>query len=131
MEKKLKLDEAKYKSFMLENSNWQKFIGEQGNEIPALEKKLADAISLNKETALKRETGFFCGELAHQHKQMKKLESDIIIQQQRLAKDCELHMQYDVDAFCTQDILRERIKAIEKMYIELKCNFLNYLSAIS
>jgi len=62
---------------------------------------------------------------------MQKLENDIAIQQQRLEKDCELKDQYDVDAFCTQDILRDRIKAIEKTFIELKCNFLKYISAIS
>jgi hypothetical protein len=58
------------------------------------------------------------------------LEGDIEEQQQRLAKDCELKSLYDIDAFCTQDILRERIKAIEKTYIDLKCNFMNYLSTL-
>jgi hypothetical protein len=116
---------------MLENSNWQKSIGEQESEIPEWEKRLVEAIALNAETADKRETIFFYSELSHQQKEMKKLENDIDIQQQRLAKDCELTTNYDIDAFCTQDILRERIKAIERTYVELKCNFLNYMASIS
>lgn len=131
MDRRLVLDEAKYKSFMLENSNWQKSIGEQESEIPGWELRLMEAIALNAETASKRETIFFHNELTHQQDQMKKLESDIEVQQQRLAKDCELKTNYDVDAFCTQDILRDRIKAIERTYVELKCNFLNYLATIS
>jgi molecular chaperone GrpE (heat shock protein) len=131
MDRRLVLDEAKYKLFMLENSNWQKSIEEQEREIPGWEKRLLEAIALNAETASKRETIFFYSELSHQQKEMKRLESDIDTQQQRLAKDCEMTLDYDIDAFCTQDILRERIKAIERTYVELKCNFLNYIATIS
>jgi hypothetical protein len=62
---------------------------------------------------------------------MKKLDEAIEEQKKRLLHDCDLKNQQDVDAFCTQDILRQRIKAIEKTYIDLKCNFMNYLSTIS
>jgi hypothetical protein len=135
MENRLILDEAKYRLFMQENSNWQNIIQSQVNEIPwwkewqeAAIKKAAAAFS---GTGDKRADNFFCTQLQQQQNQMQKLENDIAIQQQRLEKDCELKNQYDVDAFCTQDILRDRIKAIEKTFIELKCNFLKYISAIS
>lgn len=135
MENRLILNEAKYKSFIQENNNWQNTIKLQAGEIPGWEEQLASvtkiAGSINHQPSDKRKDDFFCNELVFQQTQMKKLEDDIEVQQKRLAKDCELKNQFDIDAFCTQDILRDRIKAIEKTYIELKCNFLNYIASIS
>ncbi|GAB2816651.1 hypothetical protein [Ferruginibacter profundus] len=135
MENRLILDEAKYRLFIKENVNWQRIIKAQVNEIPWWKewqqvaiKKAANTFS---RTGDKRADYFFYNQLQQQQNQMQKLENDIAIQQQRLEKDCVLKDQYDVDAFCTQDILRDRIKAIEKTFIELKCNFLKYISAIS
>lgn len=90
-----------------------------------------DTDSKNHQTSENRKDDFFCNELVFQQTKMKQLEDDIEVQQKRLAIDCELKNQFDIDAFCTQDILRDRIKAIEKTYIELKCNFLNYVASIS
>jgi len=135
MESRLILDEAKYRLFIKENCNWQNTIKSQAGEIPGWKERLASAAKsagkIEGEAAEKRDGEFFCSELVFQQSQMKKLEDDIELQQNRLSKDCEIKNQYDIDAFCTQDILRERIKAIEKTYIELKCNFLNYLASIS
>jgi predicted mannosyl-3-phosphoglycerate phosphatase (HAD superfamily) len=74
---------------------------------------------------------FFNSELMQQQNEMKKLDEAIEEQQKKLLQDCDLKNHQDVDAFCIQDILRQRIKAIEKTYIDLKCNFMNYLSTIS
>lgn len=135
MENRLILDEAKYKSFIQENNNWQNTIKSHVNELPCWKEQLAsvakDTDSINHQTSEKRKDDFFCNELVFQQTKMKQLEDDIEVQQKRLAKDCELKNQFDIDAFCTQDILRDRIKAIEKTYIELKCNFLNYVASIS
>jgi hypothetical protein len=131
MESRLILDETKYRLFIQENINWQNTIKSQAGEIPGWEERLVSALKIAGGAGMKREDSFFCSELIFQQTQMKKLEDDIEMQQNRLNKDCEIKNQYDIDAFCTQDILRERIKAIEKTYIELKCNFLNYLASIS
>ncbi len=128
MNKPLILDEAKYRLFMSENAGWQDTIKAQVNEIPAMLESALHGIS---ETVKKDRDTILRQLLVKQKNEMKQLDDDIETQQQRLVKDCELSNQYDIDAFCTQDILRERIRAIEKAYIDLKCNFLNYVTMIS
>lgn len=72
----------------------------------------------------------FGKQLEMQRKQMVSLNRELEDQQRRLVKDCEMDMVNDIDAFCTQDILRQRIRDIEKTYVELKCNFMTYLSTV-
>lgn len=128
MNKRLVLDEVKYKSFMKENAAWQNTIKAQVNEIPLM-------LASNVHTADQaKENGYdavLYKQLVLQHSAMQKLNEDIDVQQQRLAKDCTVKNEYDIDAYCNQDILRERIKAIEKTYIDLKCNFLNHMMMLS
>ncbi|MGF2414004.1 hypothetical protein [Ferruginibacter sp.] len=57
--------------------------------------------------------------------------NDIGEEQKSVAKEDGFKNQYDIDTFYAQDILRDRIKALEKMYTELKCNFQKYVSSIS
>lgn len=119
---------------MNENRNWRKTITTQVRELPVLEKMLNQALHEKKDVSSGKLTmeDHFCRQLSVQQQDMKKLSNEIDDQQKRLAKDCEneIESRYDIDALCTQDILRERIKAIEKNYIDLKCNFMNFLSTL-
>ena len=124
---------AKLKLFIHENNGWQQSLRVHTHEIPQMKKLLVEAIKdeqITEEQKLPGKTHFNT-ELMTQEQEISKLTSDVEAQQQRLAKDWEGNIQYDIDSFCTQDILRERIKAIEKSYIDLKCNFMNYLATIA
>jgi hypothetical protein len=134
MKHTLLLDETKCRLFINENAGWQNAIKAQVKEIPQLKIMLANVQNADNINGLADKTGtdiFFNSELMMQQNEMKKLDEAIEEQQKRLLKDCDLKNQQDIDAFCNQDILRQRIKAIEKTYIDLKCNFMNYLSTIS
>ncbi len=127
MKNKFVIGLEKLTLYMNENEGWQQVLKIQTNEIPTMKQMLTEVIAEEKIIG----KNHFDKQLVEQHKQMKQLNDELDEQQKRLAVDCETNMQYDIDAFCTQDILRERIKAIEKTYIDLKCNFMNYLSIIS
>lgn len=62
---------------------------------------------------------------------MKKCDSNIIIQQQEAEKPDGLKPKEEVNTSSTQDLLRDRIKAVEKAYHEIKFNFHKSLSSIS
>ena len=109
-----------------ENSGWQYTIKTQVSEIPKWKSKLiSDGIDTCKSE------GVLYNQLFQQQAKMNQLEDDLLLQQQRLQKNFELQHVDDIESFCMQDILRERIKEIEKAYVELKCNFLNYVSNIA
>lgn len=127
MENKFALDTAKLKRYLHENDGWQQTLSLQDKEFPAM-KRMLDEVDAGKET---REGLHFDKVLSQQQNEMRQLNEDLDRQQQRLTKDCETNVLFDIEAFLTQDILRERIKAIEKLYIDLKCNFMNYLATVA
>ncbi len=133
MKSKCILGGAKLKLFIYENNGWQQSLQVHKHEIPQMKKLLAEAIKDEQITEEQKlpATKHFNTELMTQEKEIGKLTNDLEAQQQRLTKDWEGNIQYDIDSFCTQDILRDRIKAIEKSYIDLKCNFMNYLANIA
>ena len=133
MKSKCILGGAKLKLFIHENNGWQQSLQVHKHEIPQMKKLLAEAIKDEQITEEQKlpATTHFNTELMTQEKEIGKLTNDLEAQQQRLTKDWEGNIQYDIDSFCTQDILRDRIKAIEKSYIDLKCNFMNYLATIA
>lgn len=131
MKDKFVIGVEKLKLYMNENEGWQQVLQVQTNEIPTM-KKMLNEIMGEEQLAGEEKAGknHFDRQLVVQQNEMQQLNNELGEQQKRLAMDCETNMQYDIDAFCTQDILRERIKAIEKTYIDLKCNFMNYLSIV-
>ena len=63
-----------------------------------------------------------------QQEEMIQLNTALDQQQQRLKTDTAKKYLYDIDSLCSQDILRDRTKEIEKKYIELKCGFMKFLT---
>ena len=125
----------KFKWYQDENEGWKQTIHLQANEIPKMNEILNSVIRDNELSPRERETGegHFIVQLVNKHLEMQQLDSEIGRQQERLQRISTMdktEVMDDIDAFCTQDILRERIRNIEKSYLEMKCNFMSYLSTI-
>jgi len=131
MQTKLNLDKIKYQLFIEENKDWQNVLRSQAGEIPSWGIKLTSAKlapANNSAVDEERVSIYFSQEIVQQQDEMLQLNSAIDEQQKRLEDDCCTNSLYDIDAFCTQDILRDRIKEIEKKFIDLKCSFMRYFS---
>ena len=116
--------------FIKENDAWDDMITRQKSEIPTLEKMLSEVINekrnigeetLANVTILKRE-------MITQQEHMGALKEELAKQQLFLVKekkeDGDL---FAINTVSSQNILRERIRSVERTFIELKCNFLNYM----
>ena len=122
----------KFKWYQDENEGWKQTIHLQANEIPKMNEILNSVIRDNELSPRERETGegHFIVQLVNKHLEMQQLDSEIGRQQERLQRISTMdktEVMDDIDAFCTQDILRERIRNIEKSYLEMKCNFMSRL----
>ena len=119
---------------MDENKLWRKTIDSQAKELPGFRRMLKKTGARKKlvETGNLAVKDIFNKELLLQQNEMEQLSQAIDKQQKRLKLDCECEAEnkYDIDTLCGQDILRDRIKAVEKQYIDLKCNFMNYLATL-
>lgn len=120
-------DERRIQLYLAENAGWLKIISAQKDELPELEKMLPGGRVI--ETNDSAEKKLFKKELIQQQEAMTQLNQALDVQQQRLEKDTATRHLYDIDTLCSQDILREKIREIEKKYIELKCSFMKFLAA--
>lgn len=134
MEVKLKLDTDKYRFFIFENRTWQIFLEIQTKEISYWDKLLQTALKKDGDRIINNDENnaadLYHKELLKQKSEMEKLNHDIWQQQEQLDKDCKLNIHYDIDTYRIQDILRARAKVIEISFIELKYNFMIYLSNV-
>lgn len=118
--------------YMNENKDWQSTLVARQHEVLQMEKMLVQAV-LVEDLPAEDETGtdlHFYQQLMEHQQSFEQLNNELQVQQERLANDSKNKSTYDTEALCTQDILRERIRDIEKRYAELKCNFMQYLSGI-
>ena len=108
-------------------------ITRQKSEIPTLEKMLSEVINekrnigedtLANVTILKRE-------MITQQEHMGALKEELAKQQLFLVKEKkEDGDSFAINTVSSQNILRERIRSVERTFIELKCNFLNYMATM-
>lgn len=121
----------KYQVYVKENETWEKFINLQYNEVPELEKLLQEVPAKESEITKKNKT-FFQDSFQQQQNIMKEVNAALTDQQKRLnGANSQIKGEEDeIDMLCRQDILREKIKEVEKKYLELKCNFMTYLSSV-
>jgi len=122
-------DKHRVQLYMAENADWMKTIVAQADEIPALKKMLNDGNIDEENDKSVIENELFNKELSSQQEEMTKLNAALYQQQERLKTDTARKYLYDIDSLCSQDILRDRIKEIEKKYIELKCSFMKFLAS--
>lgn len=121
-------DQSRVLLYLDENAGWLKVISTQADELPVLEKILCDKENDIENKAAEKD--HFKKLLQFQHTQMQQLNTELAAQQSRLEKDAAVSSLYDIESLCSQDILRDRIKEVEQQYIELKCNFMRFMSGI-
>ncbi len=119
--------------FIKENDAWDDMITRQKSEIPTLEKMLSDVIMEKKnigEDALAN-VSFLKKEMSNQEEHMGALKEELAKQQHYLVMEKkEDGDKFAINTVSSQNILRERIRSVERTFIELKCNFLNYMATI-
>jgi len=119
--------------FIKENDAWDDMITRQKSEIPTLEKMLSEVIMEKKnigENALAN-VSFLKKEMSNQEEHMGALREELAKQQHYLVKEKRADGdKFAINTVSSQNILRERIRSVERTFIELKCNFLNYMATI-
>jgi hypothetical protein len=120
----------RFHRFINENRGWQQSLDVYRREMPEMQQLLTDAEADESISPQERDacTYHFRAEFSHQLEGMEQVKNDLAEQQERLSKDCASNAVYDIEALCYQDIIRSRVKELQKTFIELKCNFMSFLS---
>ena len=120
--------------FIKENSAWEDMIIRQRKEIPLLDKLITGIVEEKKGLNEEMEKVFrhLKNEMHKQEKHMDELREELDKQQKYLVDERKRHIgdPYSINTLFSQKVLRERIKEVEKSFVELKCNYLNYVATI-
>jgi hypothetical protein len=119
--------------FIKENDAWDDMITRQKSEIPTLEKMLSDIVREKKNIGedTMANVRFLKKEMHTQQEHMGALKEELAKQQHYLVKEKKTDGDtFAINTVSSQNILRERIRSVERTFIELKCNFLNYMATI-
>jgi hypothetical protein len=120
--------------FIKENDAWEDMIRRQKMEMPVLDAMIsnivADKLGLKEDRT--KVFQFLHLEMEKAQLSMAELEKELLKQQQYLSSERKRKTNdpYSIDTFNSQNILRSRIKDVEKNFVELKCNYLNYIATI-
>ncbi len=126
------IDDLKLKLYEEESTGWNEVLDLQVNELPRLKETLISSIPPAKKAEWKEAGKLqdFETQLDSQQTVMEELNRDVKMQRKRLREEVVSGSEDDIVSFCTHDILRQRIREVEKSYIDLKYNFINYVTAI-
>jgi hypothetical protein len=119
--------------FIKENDAWDDMIRRQKVELPILDALVTNIVA---DKRLKEDSNRVFTHLKHemqeQQKSMEDLTKELEKQQCFLSAERRRKTQdpYSIDTFNSQNILRNRIKDVERNFVELKCNYLNYVATI-
>jgi hypothetical protein len=120
--------------FIKENDAWEDMIRRQKMEMPVLDAMISNIVADKK--GLKEDRSqvyqFLHHEMQKAQDSMDELEKELMKQQLYLSSERKRKTSdpYSIDTFNSQNILRSRIKDVEKNFVELKCNYLNYVATI-
>lgn len=117
--------------FIKENDAWDDMITRQRSEIPTLEKMLNEVIQEKKDMGehTLASVRLLKTEMQAQEKFMGELREELAKQQHLLVREKKADGdKFPINSVSSQNILRERIRNVERTFIELKCNFLNYMA---
>ncbi len=118
---------------MKENSAWEDMISRQRKEIPLLDQMITNIVE---EEVMKDDKArvflHLRNEIHKTEKHMDELKDDLNRQQKYLLAERKRTTAdpYSINTFFSQKVLRERIREVEKSFVELKCNYLNYVATI-
>lgn len=116
--------------FMQENHAWDDLITRQRSEIPVLEgtltrimrdKKNLDEQVVSTLNVLKKE-------IVEQGDRMEDIKASLAEQQTYLEKE-KRGEPFPVQTLMSQNILRERIRNVERKFLDLKCDYMSYLAS--
>lgn len=120
--------------FIKENDAWEDMIRRQKVELPMLDAMVSNIVAEKK--GLKEDSSRVFNHLRYemqvQQRSMEELSEELLKQQQFLNTERRRRNgdPYSIDTFNSQNILRNRIKDVEKRFVDLKCNYLNYVATI-
>ena len=123
--------------FIKENSAWEDMISRQRGEIPLLDQLVTHIVEQKEEKKqMKDNTTQVFHHLKHemhkQEKNMDELKDELQRQQRYLLSERKntIGQKYSLDTFFSQKVLRERIREVERGFLELKSHYFNYLATI-
>jgi hypothetical protein len=127
------MDARIYDLFMKENDAWNDMITRQRGEIPTLERMLSEIMqekrTVGDDTLANMKQLQY--EMHAQEVNMDEVRNELERQQRMLATERKANGDpYAINTLFSQNILREKIKGVEKTFLELKCNFLNYMATV-
>ena len=117
--------------FMKENDAWDDMITRQSREIPDLEKMLSTVVANKPYIAeeILSSLDVLKSEMHQQETIMAAIKEELAAQQNILKHETKERQDgFAVDTLLSQNVLREKIRGVEKKFLDLKCNFLNYLA---
>jgi hypothetical protein len=114
--------------FMKENDAWDDLIARQSKELPQLENMLASIFKRkNVDEEIIANASLLKDEMLLQESQMLEIRAHLAKQQDLLAIE-KRSLSYPAHSLLSQNALREKIRDIERKFLDLKCNYLNYLA---
>ncbi|MFZ9589380.1 MAG: hypothetical protein ACO28V_06575, partial [Chitinophagaceae bacterium] len=114
--------------FMKENDAWDDLIARQSKELPQLENMLASIFNRkNLDEEIIANASLLKDEMLLQETQMQEIRAHLAKQQDLLAIE-KRSLSYPAHSLLSQNALREKIRDIERKFLDLKCNYLNYLA---
>ncbi|HLO81560.1 MAG TPA: hypothetical protein VK166_11405 [Chitinophagaceae bacterium] len=120
--------------FIKENDAWEDMIRRQKKEMPVLDALISNIVAdkLGMKEDRTKVYQYLHLEMVKAQHSMDELEKELLKQQQYLSSERKRKTNdpYSIDTFNSQNILRSRIKDVEKNFVELKCNYLNYIGTI-
>lgn len=118
--------------FLRENDAWEDVIMRRGREIPDLERMLEERMEDLRTMPAGVRANLECLHegMERQRAELRVLQRELQEQQRFLTKGRDTDAAGDgIRSLSRQNLLRERIRCAERNFIELKCDFLNQLSA--
>lgn len=119
--------------FIKENDAWDDMISRQKVELPILDALITNIVQ---DKRLQEDSNRVFTHLKHEMQEQQKLMAELTkeLEKQQLSLITERKRKnqdpYSIDTFNSQNILRSRIKDVERNFIEIKCNYLNYVATI-
>ena len=115
--------------FMKENDAWDDMITRQKKEIPDLEIMISAIFESKKfqDDEIASNVKHLKSEMHAQETCMANIKEELAKQQHFLASEKRGNA-YPIHTLLSQNALRERIRNVERQFLDLKCNYLNYLA---
>ena len=115
--------------FMKENDAWDDMITRQSREIPDLERMLSAIFDSkpNLDDEIVSGVKHLKNQMQEQESSMADIKKQLAEQQFFLVSESRGNA-YPVHTLLSQNALRERIRNVERRFLDLKCNYLNYLA---